>query len=57
MKVPAFVHLTEEQAEAENVDTPEEIEYGKMKMDERRRILEEDETIGPPPKRSRKCKC
>ena len=54
MKVPAFEHLTEDQANAENVDTAEEIEYGKMKQQERRRILEEDETVGPPLKRARR---
>lgn len=56
VKVPHFDLLTEEQAALENVDTPEEIEFGRLKQLERRRILEEDETIGPPPKRSRKCK-
>lgn len=57
LKVPPFEHLTEEQAKAENVDTEEEIEYGRLKQQERRRILEEDETIGPPLKRSRKGAC
>ena len=55
LKVPAFSHLTEAQAEAENVDTPEEIEYGRIKQQDRKRILELDETVGPLPKRSRKC--
>lgn len=51
-KVPAFEHLTEEQATAENVDTEEEQAYGEMKRLERKRILEEDETVGPPMKKT-----
>ena len=54
IKVPAFEHLTEEQADAENVDTETEIAWGEMKKDERRRILEEDETVGPPLKKHKK---
>ena len=54
IKVPAFEHLTEEQADAENVDTETEISWGEMKKDERRRILEEDETVGPPLKKAKK---
>ena len=54
IKVPQFEHLTEEQADAENYDEPEEIEWGRLKQLERRRILEEDETVGPPVKRQRK---
>lgn len=56
LKVPAFEHLTEEQANAENVDTQSEQEYGEMKRLERKRILEEDETVGPPLKKARKGK-
>ena len=56
MKVPAFEHLTEEQAAAENVDTQEEIEFGEIKRLERKRILEEDETVGPPLKKPMKGK-
>ena len=52
VKVPAFDHLTEEQANAENVDTLEEKAYGEMKRLERKRILEEDETVGPPMKKT-----
>lgn len=37
IKVPPFESLTEEQADAENVDTPEEIEYGEQKRLERKR--------------------
>ncbi|KAL9112467.1 MAG: hypothetical protein Q9227_003309 [Pyrenula ochraceoflavens] len=43
LKVPDFEHLTDEQGNAENVDTPEEVAYGEVKMKERKRILEEDE--------------
>ncbi|KAI4206236.1 MAG: hypothetical protein LQ346_001207 [Caloplaca aetnensis] len=53
-KVPPFEHLTEAQAEAENVDTQSEKEYGEMKRLERKRILEEDETVGPPMKKAKK---
>ena len=53
-KVPPFEHLTEEQANGENVDTQSEKDYGEMKRLERKRILEEDETVGPPLKKARK---
>ncbi|KAL8953675.1 MAG: hypothetical protein Q9222_000512 [Ikaeria aurantiellina] len=53
-KVPPFDHLTEEQANAENVDTQSEKDYGEMKRLERKRILEDDETVGPPMKKARK---
>ncbi|KAL8767473.1 MAG: hypothetical protein Q9209_006059 [Squamulea sp. 1 TL-2023] len=53
-KVPPFEHLTEEQANAENVDTQVEKDYGEMKRLERKRILEEDETVGPPMKKAKK---
>ena len=35
--VPAFDHLTEDQGNAENVDTPDEIRYGEEKQKERKR--------------------
>lgn len=54
LKVPAFEHLTEEQASAENVDTEPEKAYGEMKRLERKRILEVDESIGPPMKKGKK---
>lgn len=56
LKVPPFERLTEEQANAENVDTQLEKEYGEKKRKERRQILEEDETVGPPLKKTRKGK-
>lgn len=37
LKVPAFDILTEEQSNEENVDTPEEQEYGESKRLERKR--------------------
>ncbi|OAX80645.1 hypothetical protein ACJ72_05016 [Emergomyces africanus] len=43
-KVPAFEPLTESEADAENVDTTEEIQYGEEKRRERKRILEEEDT-------------
>ena len=55
-KVPTFDHLTEAQADAENVDTEEEKAYGEMKRQERIRILQEDETVGPPLKKAKKSK-
>ncbi|KAL9124052.1 MAG: hypothetical protein Q9217_006583 [Psora testacea] len=54
IKVPPFEHLTEAQADAENVDTESEIQYGEIKRLERRRILDEDDTVGPPVKKQRK---
>ncbi|KAL2867966.1 putative INO80 chromatin remodeling complex (Ies1) [Aspergillus lucknowensis] len=54
VKVPAFQILTEEQANAENIDTQSEIEYGEVKRLERKRILEEDEPTPRAPKRSKK---
>lgn len=36
-KVPPFEHLTEEQANAENLDTEAEIAYGEVKRKERKR--------------------
>lgn len=54
IKVPAFEHLTEEQANAENVDTDAEKMYGESKRQERKRILEVDESIGPPLKKGKK---
>lgn len=40
IKVPAFESLTEEQADQENVDTPEEIQYGEQKRLERKRMFD-----------------
>lgn len=37
LKVPEFEYLTEDQADQENVDTPEEVEYGETKRLERKR--------------------
>ena len=54
IKVPPFEHLTEAQADAENMDTESELEYGETKRLERRRILEDDETVGPPVKRQKR---
>lgn len=54
IKVPAFEHLTEEQANAENVDTEAEKMYGELKRQERKRILEVDDSIGPPLKKGKK---
>ncbi|KKA21346.1 INO80 chromatin remodeling complex [Rasamsonia emersonii CBS 393.64] len=54
IKVPPFESLTEEQANEENVDTPEEIRYGEEKRLERKRILEEDEPLPRVTKRSKK---
>ena len=51
LKVPSFEHLTEEQANSENIDTEEEKAFGELKRLERKRILEEDETVGPPLKK------
>ncbi|PGH15845.1 hypothetical protein AJ80_05376 [Polytolypa hystricis UAMH7299] len=53
-KVPAFEVLTEEEADAENVDTPEEIQYGEEKRIERKRILDDDDTSSRAAKRLRK---
>jgi Ino eighty subunit 1 len=51
--VPRFKHLTPEEEELENVDTPEEVEYGHLKQRERKRIIEADQAAfqaeqGPP---------
>lgn len=51
--VPRFDYLTEEQQALENIDTPEEVEYGHSKMRERKRIIEADQAAfqaehGPP---------
>lgn len=51
IKVPHFEHLTEEQANLENVDTDEEKAYGEKMRIVRKKILEEDETVGPPVKK------
>ena len=39
LKVPDLGDLTEEEADAENVDTPEEIQFGEEKQRERKRAL------------------
>ena len=49
--VPAFEHLTEEQANAENVDTEEEMAYGEKMRLQRKKILDDDEATGPPLKK------
>jgi Ino eighty subunit 1 len=54
IKVPAFESLTEDQANEENKDSPEEIKYGEEKRLERKRILEEDEPLPRITKRSKK---
>lgn len=54
IKVPPFEHLTEAQADAENVDTEAEKQYGELKRIERRKILEEDESVGPPVKKQKR---
>ncbi|KAG9234464.1 putative Ino eighty subunit 1 [Amylocarpus encephaloides] len=51
--VPRFAVLSKDQEAEENVDTPEEIEYGQVKMRERKRIIEADQAAfqaeqGPP---------
>lgn len=51
--IPRFTHLSDEQIALENVDTPEEIEFGESKMRERKRIIEADQAAfqaeyGPP---------
>ena len=51
--VPMLVDLTPEQEELENVDSPEEVEYGRAKQRERKRIIEADQAAfqaehGPP---------
>ena len=51
MIVPDFEHLNEDQANAENVDTEEEKVYGEKMRLQRKRILEDDETVGPPLKK------
>lgn len=54
--MPPFEHLTEEQANLENVDTESEQAYGEKKRLERKRILVEDETAGPPTKKGKRSK-
>ncbi|KAI9739607.1 MAG: hypothetical protein M1834_006325 [Cirrosporium novae-zelandiae] len=56
LKVPPFDTLTEEQANAENVDTQSEVDFGEEKRLERKRLLEEDEAGGRNPKRVRRSK-
>ncbi|WEW61318.1 adenylate kinase domain-containing protein [Emydomyces testavorans] len=54
LKVPAMEELTEAGAEAENVDPPEEVQYGEEKQLERKRILEEEDVVFRPVKRQKK---
>lgn len=58
--VPQFKVLTLDEQELENVDTPEEKEYGIAKMKERKRIIEADQAVYQaehgPPKRGQKSK-
>jgi Ino eighty subunit 1 len=54
-RVPLFDTLTADEAEKENCDTPEEAEFAKIKMEERRRCNEaEQKFIGVAPRRGRK---
>lgn len=51
--VPRLKSLNEEEQALENIDTPEELEYGHAKMRERKRIIEADQAAfqaehGPP---------
>ncbi|KAI9841159.1 MAG: hypothetical protein M1837_000947 [Sclerophora amabilis] len=41
-KLPPFEHLTEEQARSENIDTDEEVAYGRRKQEDRKRINESE---------------
>jgi Ino eighty subunit 1 len=54
VRVPVLESLTEEQADEENRDTPEELKYGDEKQRERKRILEEDEPLPRITKRVKK---
>ncbi|KAM5470043.1 putative RNA helicase [Microsporum audouinii] len=45
LKIPPLEDLTEEEADAENVDTQDEILYGEEKQKERRRILDDDDIV------------
>ena len=57
LKVPEFERLTEEEGDSENIDTPDEIEFGREKQNERKRILEEDDpTLDRTIKKLKKCK-
>ena len=49
--VPDFEHLQEQEANDENIDTEEEKVYGERMRLARKRILEDDETVGPPLKK------
>lgn len=50
--VPEMERLTEEEAALENVDTEEEMEFGEEMRLVRKKVFEEDETIGPPVKKT-----
>ncbi|KAL1958742.1 hypothetical protein VTO42DRAFT_3861 [Malbranchea cinnamomea] len=54
LKVPELEILTEEEADAENVDTPEEIQFGEEKQKERKRILVDDDVLFRYSKRHKK---
>lgn len=58
--VPELEELNDEETELENVDTPEEVEYGNAKARERKRIIEADQAAFQdqygPPKRGPKSK-
>ena len=54
LKVPELKHLTEEQGDAENVDTEDEIAFGEEMRLERKRILESEEADNKPLKRVKK---
>ncbi|KAK2809776.1 hypothetical protein FQN49_008587, partial [Arthroderma sp. PD_2] len=45
LKIPQLVDLTEEEADAENVDAEDEILYGEEKQKERKRILDDDDVV------------
>ncbi|EFR01658.1 hypothetical protein MGYG_04660 [Nannizzia gypsea CBS 118893] len=45
LKIPQLEELSEEEADAENVDTQEEIQYGEEKQKERKRILDDDDVV------------
>ncbi|KAL7271833.1 hypothetical protein RUND412_005385 [Rhizina undulata] len=49
-RVPEFEHLTEEQAANENVDTPEEVEFGSKMQEERKKLIEEISAANLPSK-------
>ncbi|KAI1936485.1 hypothetical protein LOZ57_006762 [Ophidiomyces ophidiicola] len=54
LKVPDMEQLTDLEAEAENIDTLEEIRYGEEKQRERKRILEDDDIVLRHPRRQKR---